>query len=80
MGPQAPSASAKTSNKPFMINWDGVRIDYDFASKKSIVGIILLEVQSARELPKVKNRTSTSLMTLTPAQMWRTILSDSHRF
>ena len=55
MGPQASSEPVKTPKKSFTINWDGAYIDYDFASKGSIMGIILLEVQSAKELPKVKN-------------------------
>jgi len=64
MGPQAISETAKTNKKAFTINWDGASIDYDFASKSSIIGIILLEVQSAKELPKVKN--CTSIPTLVP--------------
>lgn len=48
----APKPPPKES---FRINWEGTHINYDFGSKKSIAGIILLEVQDAKELPKTKN-------------------------
>lgn len=50
------SAAKTTGKEAFRINWDGTYIDYDFATKKSVAGIILLEVQGAKELPKIKNR------------------------
>ena len=81
MGPQASSGAAKTSKKSFTINWDGSYIDYDFASKTSIMGIILLEVQSAKELPRVKNCEFASLFWLRFLLKLRgTIHSDSYQF
>ena len=67
MGPQAISETAKTNKKAYTIKWDGASIDYDFASKSSIMGVILLEVQSAKELPKVKNCMSIPILMPVPS-------------
>jgi hypothetical protein len=53
-----PSLTANVSSKreSFVINWEGTKVDYDFASRKKLAGIILLEIKEAKELPKLKNR------------------------
>ncbi|KAF8329149.1 uncharacterized protein EI90DRAFT_3017385 [Cantharellus anzutake] len=45
----------KKKRQEFRINWGGTMIDYDFSSKKAVVGILMLEVKKAVDLPKVKN-------------------------
>src|SRR5258708_10603952 len=49
------SLSKKKKRKmEFMINWEGTMIDYEFSSKKAVVGILMLEIKQAMDLPKLK--------------------------
>ncbi|KZV90637.1 hypothetical protein EXIGLDRAFT_115009 [Exidia glandulosa HHB12029] len=38
----------------FRLNWSGTKIDYSFSGHRDVAGIVLLEVKSARELPRQK--------------------------
>jgi hypothetical protein len=61
MSPQASGGTPQTPKKAFKIDWDDPYIDYSLVSERSIVGVILLEVQGVIGLPlEAWGRTSIS--------------------
>ncbi|KAF8323255.1 hypothetical protein DL93DRAFT_2223196 [Clavulina sp. PMI_390] len=55
MGSSTTGSSSSPKKTSFNINWEGTKINYDFATRRSVAGVVLLEVQGAKELPKAKN-------------------------
>lgn len=49
--PMRPSASKARFRK----SWSSKNTDYSFAASNDILGIVLLEIQGAKDLPKLKN-------------------------
>ncbi|KZT23286.1 hypothetical protein NEOLEDRAFT_1180161 [Neolentinus lepideus HHB14362 ss-1] len=54
-----PSTPREKKGKKFRKSWGGKKGDYNFLAANDIVGIVMLEIQSATDLPRLKNMTRT---------------------
>lgn len=61
ISPGPSSAVYQTQKKIFRKSWSSKKVDYNFSAANSndIVGIVMLEIQGATDLPKLKNMTRT---------------------
>lgn len=61
VSPGPSSAVCQTQKKRFRKSWSSKKIDYNFSTANSndIVGIVMLEIQGATDLPRLKNMTRT---------------------
>lgn len=61
VSPGPSSAVYQTQKKRFRTSWSSKKVDYNFSTANSndIVGIVMLEIQGAADLPKLKNMTRT---------------------
>lgn len=61
VSPGPSSAVYPTQKKIFRKSWASKKVDYNFTASNSndIVGIVMLEIQGAADLPKLKNMTRT---------------------
>lgn len=61
VSPGPSSAVYQTQKKRFRKSWSSKKVDYNFSAANSndIVGIVMLEIQGAIDLPRLKNMTRT---------------------
>lgn len=45
----------QSKHEKLRINWEGTRVNYDLEASKHDLGILMLQVKGAGELPKPKN-------------------------
>ncbi|KDQ52654.1 hypothetical protein JAAARDRAFT_39909 [Jaapia argillacea MUCL 33604] len=56
---EVPGVGAGDKKKKFRKSWGGKLVEYNFSAANDIVGIVMLEIKSASDLPKLKNMTRT---------------------
>ncbi|KZV90616.1 hypothetical protein EXIGLDRAFT_710770 [Exidia glandulosa HHB12029] len=57
--PTGAQAGAKTKRPKFQRAWTSKRSDYSFGQQQDVVGIVMLEIKAAEDLPKLRNITRT---------------------
>ena len=57
MGATTTTRPAAAQKKTFRKSWMGKEKNYNFNAANDIMGIVMLEIQGAHDLPKLKNST-----------------------
>lgn len=53
-----PASAQQAQKSKFRKSWVAKNKDYNFSAANDIMGIVMLEIQGAKDLPKLKNSAS----------------------
>ena len=58
------ASSMEGKKKRLRKSWGGKKTDFDFNAANDVVGIVMLEIQGAKDLPRLKNSASLFIFSL----------------